>query len=228
MSLRPGTTGRVLPFPASLVRDDPRIDAYVDLKTVPSLPDLGNIPLVPETDSDGNVLRPSTKQLSTTTLLQPPRSQSRLSGGGTGRNSSVYSLNNNPRKASLLATAKDQQQPDAPAGKIEDVIIAAVVAKAAEPTKQLPYKMPDLFMNMIRRKRQLEQEAKHPERGHTRVLFANYSRPVYRKVVEVVKEDVGDVDAVSVVTSVGKKEKAKKKRYSVAQKYEFIMIPSVF
>ncbi|KAI9348128.1 hypothetical protein BDR26DRAFT_854020 [Obelidium mucronatum] len=221
MPLRPGTTGRVLPFPASLVRDDPRIDAYVDLKTVPSLPDLGNIPLVPEVENLAPGPTAAASKLSTS-RLSTIRSHSRVDISNDSRNNSVLALG---RRVSNLqtggSTIGSEQTPLS--GKLEDVALAAVVAKAAEPVHKFPYKIPDLFMNMIRRKRQLEMEAKHPERGHTRVLLANYSRPVYRKAepphqVSALVEG-GDNDAVSVATSMGRKgDKGSKKRYSFAAK----------
>ncbi|KAJ3047845.1 hypothetical protein HDU99_009347, partial [Rhizoclosmatium hyalinum] len=196
MPLRPGTTGRVLPFPASLVRDDVRLDAYVELSTVASLPDL-SAPPEPPTPSNptADLLSPTQQQAQSQTLkpLAPSKPRSRAP--------SFFVPPLKTKSVSDDSTAPEEVVDEAPAKIVP-----------------FPYKLPDLFMNMIRRKRQLEYEAKHPEKLHTRIVVADYSRAVHKKPIALaadisVTEVVPSSSRVSVTSKDGKGgAKWKKKR----------------
>ncbi|KAJ3282557.1 hypothetical protein HDU79_009847 [Rhizoclosmatium sp. JEL0117] len=196
MPLRPGTTGRVLPFPASLVRDDVRLDAYVELSTVASLPDL-SAPPEPPTPSNpaADLLSPTQQQAQSQTLkpLAPSKPRSRA-------------------PSFFVPPLKTKSVSDDPTAPEE------VVDEAPAKIIPFPYKLPDLFMNMIRRKRQLEYEAKHPEKLHTRIVVADYSRAVHKKPIALaadisVTEVVPSSSRVSVTSKDGKGgAKWKKKR----------------
>ncbi|ORY41074.1 hypothetical protein BCR33DRAFT_852525 [Rhizoclosmatium globosum] len=177
MPLRPGTTGRVLPFPASLVRDDVRLDATTNAVK----PDRRS-PSPTQQQAQSQTLKP----------LAPSKPRSRA-------------------PSFFVPPLKTKSLSDDPTAPEE------VVDEAPAKIVPFPYKLPDLFMNMIRRKRQLEYEAKHPEKLHTRIVVADYSRAVHKKPIALaadisVTEVVPSSSRVSVTSKDGKGSKWKKKR----------------
>ncbi|KAJ3403204.1 hypothetical protein CcCBS67573_g01385 [Chytriomyces confervae] len=186
-------TGRVLPFPASLLRDDYRPDAYVDFDQIQSLQHSC------ATSKDALNEHYNTSHEPSVFSTPQPRSRGR---------SRIYSMMGIKMGFSSMSITGDAQSALDPISSLMDAVAAATEIAAAP---VLPFRLPDLFANHMRRKRLLELEAKHPNRPHTRIVVADLSKSKHPVKEDVLLIELDDITAVAGPGE-GKKTKPKNKR----------------
>ncbi|KAJ3131068.1 hypothetical protein HK100_006866, partial [Physocladia obscura] len=197
-------TGRVLPFPASLLRDDLRVDAYVDLATVPSLQNIYQIktPLLSTITSHESLalssspLQTANHEKSENSLLVPKKlGTSTTSHSNTSLQTELKSCSNIRTNRTSLAILYS----------CLDALSSSSLDVTAGLPEKFPYKLPDLVANHLRRRRLLEYEIKHPDVFHTRVITANFSRTIIRKPEEILAGPANNL-------KIGKEKNSKRKK----------------
>ncbi|KAJ3192898.1 hypothetical protein HDU82_003014, partial [Entophlyctis luteolus] len=159
-------TGRALPFPASLFRDDPQ---SFDTAAVPSLVNIYAISKSESMRPPSESKRDSEGQFHSEILGTSPTTptvESKATPGTVGNNGQ-------------LAFARTGSQAVDAADNAAEAVVAltgnTMTVDTKEPVKcEFRFKMPDLAFNQFRRKRLLEWEAKTPGAPHTRIIYADF------------------------------------------------------